>query len=76
VQSQPIEEFEKPSHDFVQRDTQAPVKEKLEILGRAHNEGAAGVSAWLNIGAIHLDGFGTDPGVYAKAIRRRLRRLQ
>jgi hypothetical protein len=54
----------------------APVNEKLEILGRAHNEGAAGASAWLNTGAIHLDGFGTDPGVYAKAVRRRLARLQ
>ena len=29
-------------------------------------------STWLNTGAIHLDGFGTDPGVYAKAVHGRL----
>jgi hypothetical protein len=58
------------------RYAEAPVNEKLEILARAHNEGAAGASSWLNTGAIHLDGFGTDPGVYANAVCRRLARLQ
>ncbi|MEK4031508.1 hypothetical protein WOA01_00100 [Methylocystis sp. IM2] len=66
-------------HNYLMRHNtryaQANVDQKLEILARAHNEGAAGASSWLETGVVHLDGFGTNPDVYAKAVRRRLSRL-
>jgi hypothetical protein len=57
------------------RYVEASVERKLEILARAHNEGAGGVSSWLSTGEVHLDGFGTDPAIYAKSVRKWLYEL-
>jgi hypothetical protein len=54
----------------------ASVETKLQILARAHNEGATGASNWLISGVVHLDAFGTNPKIYADAVRDRLTALK
>ena len=44
-------------------------KEKFEVLGYAHNQGAGGASTWLDTGVVGQDGFGTKADKYAKALR-------
>ena len=44
-------------------------REKFEVLGYAHNQGAGGAASWLDTGVVGRDGFGTKADKYAKALR-------
>jgi len=44
-------------------------REKFEVLGYAHNQGAGGARTWLDTGVVGQDGFGTKADKYAKALR-------
>lgn len=46
-----------------------PTKQKFEVLGYAHNQGAGGARSWLNTGVVGQDGFGTKADKYSKALR-------
>ena len=45
-------------------------RQKFEILGYAHNQGAGGASTWLDTGKVGEDGFGTKADKYSKALRQ------
>ena len=45
-------------------------REKFEVLGYAHNQGAGGARSWLDSGVVGKDGFGTKADKYAKALRK------
>lgn len=45
-----------------------PPKEKLAVLGYAHNQGAGGASEWINSGISRRDGFNTDASKYYNAV--------
>lgn len=46
--------------------------EQLGILGYAHNQGAGGALDYLRTGTAGRDGFGTNPEIYASAVRNGL----
>ena len=43
-------------------------REKFQVLGYAHNQGAGGASDWLATGEVRRDGFGTEATKYSKAL--------
>lgn len=43
-------------------------KEKFEVLGYAHNQGAGGAREWLQSGEVRSDGFGTKATKYSEAL--------
>lgn len=43
-------------------------KEKFEVLGYAHNQGAGGARDWLLTGNVRRDGFGTSATKYSQAL--------
>lgn len=49
-----------------------PMKEKLAVLGYAHNQGWGGAKEWLSTGVEGKDAFGTKGTKYYNAITKRL----
>ena len=43
-------------------------REKFQVLGYAHNQGAGGASDWLTTGEVRRDGFGTAATKYSTAL--------
>jgi len=43
-------------------------REKFQVLGYAHNQGAGGAAAWLKTGEVRRDGFGTAATKYSTAL--------
>jgi hypothetical protein len=50
-------------------------REKLGVLGYAHNQGPGGANRYLNTGREGRDAFGTSGAAYPKSINRRLNQL-
>jgi hypothetical protein len=50
-------------------------REKMKVLGYAHNQGAGGALNWIRTGRAGRDAFGTSGSAYAAAIARRFGRL-
>lgn len=50
-------------------------REKMKVLGYAHNQGAGGALNWIRTGRAGRDAFGTSGSAYAAAIARRFGRM-
>jgi hypothetical protein len=46
------------------------VREKFQVLGYAHNQGAGGARAWLKTGEVRRDGFGTAATKYSTELAK------
>lgn len=64
------------NHDYLMKNNrkyqQMNPKQRLAVLGYAHNQGMGGASKWLNTGVSGRDAFGTDGTKYSQEITSRL----
>lgn len=66
------------NHDYLMKKSDKyrdlPLKEKLAVLGYAHNQGWGGANEWLRTGKVGEDAFGTKGTKYYDALTERLNR--
>lgn len=52
-----------------------PLRQKLEVLGYAHNQGWGGAKNWLETGSVGADAFGTKGTKYSQALAQNYKAL-
>ena len=65
------------NHDYLMAKSKKyrslSLKDKLSVLGYAHNQGWSGASSWLKSGKVGSDAFGTRGTKYSNAIKDALK---
>jgi len=76
LQEKAFAAFTAKNHSYLTKKSkkyrELPVKEKLAVLGYAHNQGWSGAKKWLETGVEGKDAFGTKGSKYYNAITKRL----
>ena len=65
------------NHDYLMAKSKKyrslSLKDKLSVLGYAHNQGWSGANSWLKSGKVGSDAFGTRGTKYSNAIKDALK---